>query len=486
MKWFHAIGICGKATAGVALMFKKMGWFVTGSDSQFFPPASEFIKKNNIPYVEGYNYKHLTKEFWFHESSFSREINETYKINDLPSVPDLCLIVESATSKNKEFLFAKNKGIEVYPFAQIFNKYLIKENSIVIAGSAGKTTTTALAVSTLISMNLDPSYMIGAEVIGMAESLKNTQSNWSVVEGDEFFSRELSTGAKFLQYKPKYLVLTNIGWEHQDVYPKQSDYLEEFEKLVRTTVDGFIIAHNEPNINKVLKDAKVPVFKYGYKDSGSDYTIERSGKSLIFKSKDGSFCKLDKYNLIGDYNYLNYLAVFALLDQLSKLGKIQNYLNFFEEVISSFKGVKKRLEFLKRSDDLVIIDDFGIAPLRAKNSLSTIKNHFPDFQIVAVFEPNSGSRVLDRDLLTSMYTDVFESSDLVVVPTLSENEALVSGEDLSNLFVEIGFNSVYIPTSQLEDFIIDLVKKRNKTKILIVIFSSYRLTQLGLNLSKKL
>src|SRR5258708_1156783 len=98
MKWFHAVGICGKATSGVALMFKKMGWFVTGSDTQFIPPISTLIEQNNIPFDLGYHYSHMTREFWMNK------LNGEYEGQALtiPEYPDLALIIDLASDKNKE------------------------------------------------------------------------------------------------------------------------------------------------------------------------------------------------------------------------------------------------------------------------------------------------------------------------------------------------------------------------------------------------
>ncbi|MDQ7021461.1 MAG: Mur ligase domain-containing protein [Candidatus Dojkabacteria bacterium] len=155
-KWFHATGVCGHATAAVTKMFKDMGWFTTGSDISFNPPAVDILDDAGIHYIEGYHYTHLTKEFW--EKELSTELN----INDKP---DLALIVESATSKNNEYRYAKINKIDMRPYSQILGEYLIKDNSIVVAGSAGKTSTTSLIEFLLEKLDLDPSYMIGGTMV---------------------------------------------------------------------------------------------------------------------------------------------------------------------------------------------------------------------------------------------------------------------------------------------------------------------------------
>jgi len=491
MKWFHAIGICGKTTSNVALMFKRLGWFVTGSDTQYFPPASDLLKKNLIPTVEGYSYKHLTKQFWMdHLSNIGNYDLFKEKIENISLYPDLCLIVESASNKNKEYLFAKSKGIKVLPFSQILSEYLIKDESVVVVGSAGKTTTTSLIVFALQKLKLDPSYMIGGECINIQDSLKLTHSNYSVVEGDEFYNEELAKGPKFMEYKPKYLVITNIGWEHQDIYPTRESYLHVFQHLV-SIVDknGFIVALENKTIKNVLVKAKVPVFFYSLKKKQSNYfvRVKKDNKgliSLVFNDlEDEISFEVSSFSLIGEYNYLNYLALYVLIKKLNIFGNRNNLVDFFKDVLAEFKGVRKRLEILKKDKNLIVIDDFGIAPSRIKNSIKTIKNFFTGYKIVVIFEPNSGSRIKNDTLLKNMYDKVFDGTKMIIIPTLSGNEDLLTGKDLSNFLNSMGYNSKYVET----EFILNEVQnflKGSKDKFVILVASSYRLTELAQNLAK--
>ncbi len=483
MKWFHAIGICGKTTSNVALMFRAMGWFVTGSDSQYFPPVSTMLQKENVPTAEGYHFSHLTKEFWIEKLGIKPE---DWKTSD---VPDLCLIVESATSKNKEYLFAKKRNIPVKPYAQILNEYLVKPESVVVIGTAGKTTTTALITSILQKLELNPSYMIGAEVIDFKESLVNTDSNWSVIEGDEYYSLELSKGAKFLEYKPKYLVITNIGWEHQDIYPTQERYIEEFKKCVELVpTDGVIIAKaGDKNIDEVVGSAKCNVIRYSSKNFKDAWKVEPGEINRISDDKNNEVMSF-KTDLIGDYNLENILASVILLKFLSNSGKLQN-LDFDVEIphmIASFKGPKKRLEMLYKSEDLMVIDDFGVAPSRAMNSLATLRQYYPnkDLKLLAIFEPNSGSRPKDESLFKQMYKDAFKDASEVIVPDLSSaNEDLASTEEVTSRLKELGFNAHHVASADLQMYLTEVVKGIRQP-LMVVFFSSYRLTEAAENLAQ--
>ena len=475
-KWFHAIGICGKTTSNVTLMFRKMGWYVTGSDSQYFPPVSTMLEKENVPTAEGYHFSHLTKEFWIEKLGIKPEDWNTSE------VPDLCLIVESVTSKNKEYLFAKKRGIDVRPYAQILNGYLIKPESIVVIGTAGKTTTTALITKIFQELHLNPSYMVAAEVVDIPDSLQNTDSNWSVMEGDEYYSLELSTGAKFLQYKPKYLVITNIGWEHQDVYPSQERYIEEFKKCVELVPeDGVVIAKaGDKNIDEVVKAAKCKVIRYSADGGNGAWRVEKDTVNKVFDDKNEMVMQF-KTNLIGDYNLENVLAATILLKFLDENGRLKNIDFDFEipRIVAAFKGPKKRLEMLYKSDKLMIIDVFGVAPSRSKNSLRTLRQYNPDknAKLIAVFEPNSGSRPKDEALFNEMYKDAFKDANEVVIPDLSAGVAdLATTEEVVSRLKSLGFNAHHIASGDLERYLTEVVKDIRQP-LMVVFFSSYRLTE---------
>lgn len=472
LKWFHAIGACGKATANVAKMFRDMGWFVTGTDMQFIPPASQILIDANIPTEVGYNYAHLTKEFW--EQKLGKTLN-------IPNHPTLGLIVESASSKNKEYLFAKKHKIDIRPFSQILRDYLVKPESIVITGTAGKTTTTALISFMLKKLNLNPSYMIGADVIDFKEGLQNTNSQFSVLEGDEYYSKELSTGAKFLQYKPKYGIITKISWEHVDVYPTEEEYINEFKKFVEIVPsDGLLIAKlGDANIDKVIMSSRASMIRYGFikdeseivgaancfyiKKTAYGYTILNSNKQILASGST---------NLLGEYNLENILAAYIVYTLV--LNRTDS--NIFSEIVSEFKGPKKRLEHLLNTHNLIVVDDFGVAPERAKNSLNTLHQAYPDFKITAVFEPNSGSRPTDKITFDKIYKDAFNVAHNVIVPTLSDTPDLIQTEEFVANLKDLGVNIAHIPT---ENLIEELKKYTNDTNTLIVFFSAYRLTQVA-------
>jgi len=491
MKWFHLIGVCGKTTANIAKVFQDMGWFVTGSDTQFLPPASKLLEEYKINTVEDYSFKHLTKEFW--EEKLARKL-------DIPESPDLVLFISYLSNKNKEYLYAKKQKLNIKPYAQILGDHLIKPESIVVAGTAGKTTTTALITYILQNLQLDPSYMIGAEVVNIPGSLKITDSQYSVIEGDEYHNPdpEIEGKAKFLEYRPKYLVLTNIGWEHQDIFPTQERYIEEFKKLVDLVPkDGFIVAHaDDKNIDKALKNAKGKVVRYKLADGNVElgiWTVRKmDGFNEIFDENGESMMQF-KTSLLGDYNLENILAAFIVVmltpndEEIPDDEESDKMMDVIQASIENFKGVKKRLEVLSESENFVVMDDFGVAPERAKNSLGTIKKNFSPYKITAIFEPNAGSRISDKEQFERMYQYTFKDADEVIIPDLSTaNAELVSSEDMAERLIKLRVNAKYIPSSDLLSYLEELknTSESENEKNLVVFFSSYRLTEMAEELSK--
>lgn len=483
-KWFHLIGVCGKTTSNIAKMFQEMGWFVTGSDSQFYPPASDFLLKNKINIVKGFNFRHLISDFW-KSQSLKTPIN-----GEIPQYPDLVLFISHLDTKNKEFLFAKKNKLNILPYAKILKQYLIKEDSVVIAGTVGKTTTTALVVFLLQKFGIDPSYMVGGDFVDGIESLKITDSNISVVEGDEYHNPDpnIEGKAKFLEYNPKYLILTKIAWEHQDIFKTQDLYVEEFKKCVELLPrNGLLIAKNgDKNIEKLIINAKCKILKYGKegesKESGF-WSYRKEGRLVVILNPEKKEIVRFTPKLLGEHNIENILSAIVLLWNLNDSAlKKRLSKEIIKKVIEEFNGVKKRLEIIYKDTNNIVIDDFGVTPERAKNSISVLKNEFPDFDIYSIFEPNAGSRTRDETIFNQIYKDSFWGVTELIIPDLSKNESLLSSEELTQKLNKIGFLAKYVPNMNLVDYLFS----KNGRKKIFVFFSSYRLTSIAINLKGKL
>ena len=218
-KYIHIIGICGVATSALAVAFQERGVKVTGSDKGFYPPVSTYLSDFGIKYHAG----------WHPE-----------KIEEYGR-PDIIVAGGIGTSlSNPEVIYAKGKNIPLLSFAEALGKYVIKSNSVVAAGTWGKTTSSSLLSYILIKANMKPSYFTGGLSLSHATGAIS-DSDWSVVEGDEYQVAIYDKRPKFVFYKPTHLLLTSVSWDHADLYPTEEQYFEVFEKLVADVPNKGII-----------------------------------------------------------------------------------------------------------------------------------------------------------------------------------------------------------------------------------------------------
>ena len=403
-KHIHFIGICGVGMSALAILWQKKGWKVTGSDVGFYPPISTHLTDHKINYYPG----------WHPEKM---------------GTPDLVVVGNVAGSTNPELKFVLENNIAHVSYPELIAQNLIKENSIVCAGTYGKTTTTALLAWVLKESGLDPAYMFGGLANSLELSADDLGGEYSVIEGDEYKTSRDDTRAKFFSYRPTNLLLTGITWDHADVYPTEQSYLEAFEKLVALIPkNGLIVAYNEdPNIKEIVKKSQAPVITYGEKNSnyiydniiqtknGLNFTIENVGEVFEISSP-----------MLGDFTAKNICGVFIMAKELGiEPNKIIN-------ALKKFAGIKRRLE--KRgqtANNTDVYDDIAHSPAKAQAILSTLKNIYTG-KVYAVFEPNTGNR--QKESLPS-YDHAFDQADEVLIPrlTLVKTPGSVEGEELTKI-----------------------------------------------------
>src|SRR3989338_6699490 len=199
-KKLYIIGICGRTMAPLAKMFKDMGWDVSGSDHHAYPPNTDYLDKNQIPYFNSFSADHIK--------------------------PDVDLVVIGGIAYhvgdiNPEVDEAKRLGLTVKSYPEIFHEYLEKPESIVVIGTYGKTTIGALLAWILETAGLNPSFDIAEITENFREGTRNTESQYSIIHGDEHPTLGYSDLPKFAYFSPKYLLLTTALWDHFNIYPTE-------------------------------------------------------------------------------------------------------------------------------------------------------------------------------------------------------------------------------------------------------------------------
>jgi UDP-N-acetylmuramate: L-alanyl-gamma-D-glutamyl-meso-diaminopimelate ligase len=420
----HVIGICGVATSALAIAFHKKGVKVTGSDKGFFPPVSTELEKHGVPFYAG----------WHPEKMIAN------------GLPDAVIVGTASGSQNPETALAKERRIPIYSFAEAIGEFFTREKSIVCVGTWGKTSSTALLSYILEHAGLDPTYMFGGVSRSHEASAKLGSTDWSIFEGDEYKSSPTDPTAKFFYYKPTHLLLTAVSWDHADLYPTEKDYFAAFDRLVSgLPASGFIVGcGSNPGVIQILESYKGRKVLYGKRGTaGANYSyddvhLSREGLDLTIKSERLS--RKVHSPILGDFQAENITGCFAMAREFGiEPEKII-------EAISTFKGLKRRLE--KRYEGAVtVIDDIAHSPEKAAAVLSTLRSIYSG-KIIAIFEPNIGGR---RREAQSKFDDAFKDADFVVIPRLtklkvsdSDVDQPMEGVELARIIQKTKENVSYI------------------------------------------
>ncbi len=426
MSHVHFIGISGKAMAPIAKMFLDMGWKVSGSDKGFFPPMSDYLKQ--FPEIDFYPGFHPEKM----------------------GTPDL-VVHGTMSSKNLEMVHAREQGMRMMSFPEALGEFVVKSNSIVVAGTYGKTTISSLLTWILEKAGVNPSYMSAGVQQVLPDGVRATNSEWSVVEGDEYPFDLTNPVSKFFYYNPTHLVLTAAEWDHQDVFKTESAFISPFKKLVQEMNTNSLIVANTygKNISEVIENAPCRVVTYEGmgKEGSSDYcvkSIKRDGMTTEFDivKKDGTFSHTFKTSLIGSHMLENIAASVALANETGIITT-----DDMQKAVASFKTVHQRLEIRGETKaGVIVIDDLAHSSTKARVSISALRHWFPQSKIIVVYEPNIGNRT--KESLPG-YENAFSLAHEVVIPRLSvvkkkSGEYRLSGKDLANHISKTQENVVYI------------------------------------------
>lgn len=364
-KHVHFIGIAGVTMAPLAVLYKKMGWKVTGSDRAFFPPMSTYLEQNGIQIMPGYKEEHLNPK------------------------PDLCVVMAFITKKNPELKFAIHHRIPYKAYAEVLPQLIEGKHAIVVAGSKGKTSTTALMAWILEVAGYNPSFMIGGIAKNFPDGIRKVNSSWSVMEGDEYPVANWKKTAKFLEYHPRFLILTGVTWDHMDIYPTKKSYREIFGNLVsKVPKEGIIVANAEGEyLKELLKNSAKKILWYN--------TGQKSHFIPPFKGK----------------------AWRENTDAAAVLAKAIGIPNStIQKALDTFQGVKRRQEVRYDEKGITIIDDNAHSPEKVEGVLETLQEQYPGRKILAVYEPGSRNT---KALNQKSYATCFAKADSILLPRVS-------------------------------------------------------------------
>ncbi|PYS17406.1 MAG: UDP-N-acetylmuramate:L-alanyl-gamma-D-glutamyl-meso-diaminopimelate ligase [Acidobacteria bacterium] len=384
-KNIYLIGICGTAMASLAGMLRESGYVVSGSDSDVYPPMSDFLDQLGIQVFKGYNAENLKK-----------------------AAPDLVVVGNALSRGNVEVEYVLDSSMRYASMAETVKEFFIRgKNSIVIAGTHGKTTTTAMLAWILDVAGRKPSFLVG----GIAENFgRNFQVSGGpdfVIEGDEYDTAFFDKGPKFLHYLPRIVLLKNIEFDHADIYADLEAIKTAFRRLINIVPrSGLIVAGvDSPVVRELIPAAfsRVATAGIGVGEwQARNVAPTADGMSFEVTQADsmiGSFT----IPMAGTFNVQNALGAIIVAKELG----IENHV--IQTALTTFKSVKRRLELRGDVNGVRVYDDFAHHPTAVLETLRAVRERFPEQRIWAVFEPRS--QTCRRRVFEQAFIDSFEPAD---------------------------------------------------------------------------
>ena len=425
VRHIHLSAICGTAMASLAGLLQLQGHRISGSDKAAYPPMSDMLRELGI------------------------RVLEPYAESNLEPVPDLVVIGNALSRGNPEVERVLDQRIPFTSMAALMHDEFLKgRESLVVAGTHGKTTTTSMLawiyqVAARENPILEPSFLIGgvAENFGTSFQLRPTRT--FIIEGDEYDTAFFDKGPKFLHYFPDALILTHVEFDHADIYTDLEAVKTAFKRLVNLVPRrGLLVAYDgSANVTECIERAFCRVQRYGFSPDSSwqlrnlHHLDDRTHWELWH---DGALWADLEMQLAGEHNALNATAAAALAagQGISK--------ESVEMALASFKSVKRRLEVRDVIDGITIIDDFAHHPTAIRETLRALRSVYPAARIWAVLEPRSNTlrrKVLEHDLVESL-----RNADRAILAAVYQQQRIPDGERLHPEDVVKALNGAGIPT----------------------------------------
>jgi UDP-N-acetylmuramate: L-alanyl-gamma-D-glutamyl-meso-diaminopimelate ligase len=405
----HLSGICGTAMASLAGLLQLQGHRITGSDKAAYPPMSDLLAALNIPVLE------------------------PYAESNLDPAPDLVVIGNALSRGNPEIERVLDQRIPFTSMAALLREEFLRgRESLVVAGTHGKTTTTSMLawiyqVAARENPAFEPSFLIGGVAENFATSFQLRPTRTFIIEGDEYDTAFFDKGPKFLHYFPDALILTSVEFDHADIYAGLAAVKTAFKRLVNLVPRrGLIVAFDgNPNVDECVARALCRVERYGFSEA-SDWRIRNlrheEGLSRWEVWRAGELWAELEMSLAGEHNALNATAAAALA---SGNGVPKDAIS---AALAAFKSVKRRLEVRARIGGVTVIDDFAHHPTAIRETLRALRSLFPQARLWAVLEPRSNTlrrKVLEAELVASL-----RLADRVVLAGVYQQQNIPEAERL--------------------------------------------------------
>ncbi len=401
----HLIAVAGVGMATLAAMLKERGYRVTGSDHGVYPPMSDFLAQAGIAVRLGYH------------------------ASNLDPAPDLVVVGNAVSRTNPEVHRLLETQIPYLSFPQALAEFFLADKqSLVVAGTHGKTTTTALLAWVLERAGLQPSFLLGGVSQNFGRGYQLGAGAYFAIEGDEYDSAFFDKGPKFLHYRPEAVLLNAVEFDHADIYADLAHIQSAFRRLLAIvpTTAPVLICHDFPAALELAHSSQGEYASFGFHpeadwqvrgavDDGSRFTF-----GVTYHGRERGRFSLPS---MGRMNVRNALGVIALTSTLGLSGEQ------IARGLSSFSGVARRQELVGEAHGVTIIDDFAHHPTAVAVTIEAVRLRYPQRRLWAVFEPRSNT--CRRRIFQQPLTRTLAAADQVVIgPVFSKPQDPLATQDL--------------------------------------------------------
>src|SRR3989475_9092768 len=439
----HFVGICGTAMASAAAAMQERGFQVTGSDQNVYPPMSTFLADRKIQVISGYADQNLAHK------------------------PDLVVIGNAISRGNPEAECVLDHKLRYCSLPELLKEFFVRgKRSLVVTGTHGKTTTTSLLTWVFEHNKLNPSYLIGGIPNNLGQGARFTDSEWFIIEGDEYDTAFLDKRSKFDHYLPEVAIINNLEFDHADIFKDLESIKTSFKHFIRLVPrNGLLLANgDDQNLASLLTSAPCPVKRFGLGEGNAvqAFNIRYGPTATQFEIPSFKF----HTNFVGELNVRNALAVVAC----AKHCGLKNHQ--IQSGFDTFKGIKRRMEVRGIAGGVTVVDDFGHHPTAIRETLRALRIKYPHQKVWAVFEPRSNTT--RRNVFQTELAGAFADADAVVVAQVARLELLAPSErlDPARLMQDVqaaGKSAAYLPDV---DAIVTHVTKNVQGGDVVCVFSN--------------
>jgi len=385
----HLIAVCGTGMGALACMLKNLGFEISGSDHNIYPPMSDFLIEQGIQIMEGFKAGHIRDEL------------------------DLVVVGNAVTRDNPEVQKLMQAGLPFCSMPQALNRFIAGDKkTIVICGTHGKTTTSSILAWMLYQAGFDPSFMIGGILQNFNSNYRLGAGEHIIIEGDEYDTAFFDKGPKFMHYRPAMTVLTSIEFDHADIFRDLNHirlafggFLSELDRS--STLFAF---DADQNVKELISKARCRIELYGNNNASDwqlgEFLIDPPWTHFEVLKTNGLFARF-KTKLVGRHNLFNALPVIAIAHHLGVS------LDVIARGLETFAGIKRRQQIRGQKNQIMVLDDFAHHPTAVRETLEAVKSAYRPNRLIAVFEPRTNSSM--RKVFQDVYPASFDYADLICI-----------------------------------------------------------------------